>query len=138
MGFTEPRLGCGAAIVMEGRILLVRRLTEPEAGCWGLPGGKVDLYETVAAAVEREIEEELGISIEASKLLCLVDQIDKLKGEHWFAPVFLVTNFTGDAKIRELDKHDGLAWFSLDAVPDALTRSTIEALRALRNVDAAR
>src|SRR5579859_5883704 len=111
MAFTEPRLGCGAAILIDGRILLVRRLTEPEAGCWGLPGGKVDLYETVAAAVEREIKEELGISIEAGKLLCLVDQIDKVKGEHWFAPVFLVTKYTGKASICELDKHDGLAWF---------------------------
>ncbi|MGA3003903.1 MAG: NUDIX domain-containing protein [Acetobacteraceae bacterium] len=137
MVFTEPRLGCGAAIVIDGRILLVRRLSDPEAGCWGLPGGKVDLYETVAAAVEREINEELGIEIKAGKLLCLVDQIDKLKGEHWFAPVFLVTKFTGDARIVEPDKHGGLAWFPLDAVPDALTRSTIEALGVLRDAGAA-
>ena len=137
MVFTEPRLGCGAAIVIDGRILLVRRLSDPEAGCWGLPGGKVDLYETVAAAVEREINEELGIEIKAGKLLCLVDQIDKLKGEHWFAPVFLVTKFTGDARIVEPDKHGGLAWFPLDAVPDALTRSTSEALGVLRDAGAA-
>jgi ADP-ribose pyrophosphatase YjhB (NUDIX family) len=132
MANTEPRLGCGAAIVVDGRILLVQRLSEPEAGCWGLPGGKVDLYETVAAAVEREINEELGIEIKAGKLLCLVDQIDKLKGEHWFAPVFLVSTFTGEPKIVEPDKHDGLAWFPLDALPDTLTRSTIVALTALR------
>ena len=138
MAFTEPRRGCGAAIVIDSRILLVRRLSEPEAGCWGLPGGKVELYETVAAAVEREIKEELGITIEARKVLCLVDQIDKLRGEHWFAPVFLITKFTGNAKICEPDKHDGLAWFPLDAVPDALTCSTIEALGALRDVVAAR
>ena len=136
MPYTEPRLGCGAAIVIDGRILLVRRLSDPEAGCWGLPGGKVDLFETAAAAVEREIREELGIEIAAGKLLCLVDQIDKLKGEHWFAPVFLITKFIGDARILEPDKHDGLAWFPLDAVPDALTRSTIEALHVLREAGA--
>jgi 8-oxo-dGTP diphosphatase len=129
---TEPRLGCGAAIVVDGRILLVRRLSDPESGRWGLPGGKVDLYETVVAAVEREIREELGIDIKAGKPLCLVDQIDKSKREHWFAPVFLVSRFTGDPQIMEPHKHDGLAWFPLDAMPDALTRSTIVALEALR------
>jgi len=137
MPYTEPRLGCGAAIVVDGRILLVRRLNNPEAGCWGLPGGKVDLYEAVVSAVEREIREELGIDIKPDRLLCLVDQIDRSKGEHWFAPVFLVTGFTGEPRIVEPDKHDGLAWFPLDAVPDALTRSTIEALRALREAVAA-
>jgi 8-oxo-dGTP diphosphatase len=136
MAFTEPRLGCGAAIVIDGRILLVRRLSNPEAGCWGLPGGKVDLYETVAAAVVREIREELGIEIEAGQLLCLVDQIDKSKAEHWFAPVFLVSTFTGEPKIVEPHKHDGLAWFPLDAMPDALTRSTVVALGALREAGA--
>jgi 8-oxo-dGTP diphosphatase len=137
MPYTEPRLGCGAAIVVDGRILLVRRLNNPEAGCWGLPGGKVDLYEAVVSAVEREIREELGIDIKPDRLLCLVDQIDRSKGEHWFAPVFLVTGFTGEPRIVEPDKHDGLAWFPLDAMPDALTRSTIEALRALREAVAA-
>jgi 8-oxo-dGTP diphosphatase len=136
MANTEPRLGCGAAIIADGRVLLVRRLSDPEAGRWGLPGGKVDLYETVIAAVEREIREELGINIKVGKLLCLVDQIDKLQGEHWFAPVFLVSRFTGEPKIVEPHKHDGLAWFPLDAMPDVLTRSTIVALDALREAGA--
>jgi len=60
------------------------------------------------------------------------DQIDKLQGEHWFAPVFLVSRFAGEPRILEPHKHDGLAWFPLDAMPDPLTRSTIVALDALR------
>ena len=132
MAVTEPRLGCGAAIVIDGRILLIKRLTNPEAGCWGLPGGKVDLYETAAAAAEREIKEELGIGIEANRLLCLVDQIDRGAGQHWFAPVYLVTAFTGAPVITEPNKHGGLEWFPLDTVPEALTYPTVVALRALR------
>jgi len=130
----EPRLGCGAAIVIDGRILLVKRRTDPEAGCWGLPGGKVDLYETTTAATEREIREELGIGIQATALLCLVDQIDRVRGHHWFSPVYLVRIFTGEPAIVEPDKHDGLGWFPLDAVPEALTVPTIIALRALRGL----
>lgn len=131
MAAAQPRLGCGAAIVIDGRILLLRRLTAPEAGCWGLPGGKVDLYETVAAATEREIGEELGIGIAADRLLCLVDQIDRAGGQHWVAPVFLVTSFTGVPTNMEPHKHDGVEWFPLDAVPATLTVPTIAALRAL-------
>jgi 8-oxo-dGTP diphosphatase len=62
---TLPRVGCGAAILVDGRILLVRRTGAPEAGRWGLPGGKVDPFETVAAATAREVAEELGVAIEA-------------------------------------------------------------------------
>ena len=58
-----PRVGCGAAIVRNGRILLVRRKRMPEADHWGLPGGKVDPFETVPAAVVREVREELGIEV---------------------------------------------------------------------------
>ncbi len=41
----EPRLGCGAAIIQDGEVLLIQRRCEPEAGHWGLPGGKVDWLE---------------------------------------------------------------------------------------------
>lgn len=80
-----PRVGCGAAIMMDDRLLLVRRRRDPEAGCWGLPGGKVDPFEPVADAAAREINEELGIIIRPSELLCLVDQIDRTEGHHWIA-----------------------------------------------------
>jgi len=65
-------VGCGAAILRDGKLLLVQRLTEPEAGCWGLPGGKVDPFEPLAQAARREIEEELGILIADAARLCLV------------------------------------------------------------------
>ncbi|MEI9890366.1 MAG: NUDIX domain-containing protein [Caulobacteraceae bacterium] len=97
MTFIEPRVGCGAAIVIGDRILLIRRLKAPEAGHWGLPGGKIDLYETAAEAAEREILEELGIGIQARDLLCFVDQIDREAATHWVSPVYLVTAFTGEA-----------------------------------------
>ena len=95
----QPRLGCGAAIVQDGRLLLVRRLREPEAGCWGLPGGKVDWLEPVEQAVRREIEEELAIRLTSLTLLCVVDQIDPARGEHWLAPVYLA-DFVERAKAQ--------------------------------------
>lgn len=53
-----------AAIVVDGRLLLAQRVRPPElAGQWELPGGKVEVGETAAAAVVREIREELAIEV---------------------------------------------------------------------------
>ena len=131
MTFTEPRVGCGAAIVQNGRILLLRRLRAPEAGCWGLAGGKIDLYETAPHAAEREILEELGIVIEARDLLCFVDQIDRAAGTHWVSPVYLVTAFTGEPANVEPTKHEAVAWFALDDLPAPLTVAARTAIAAL-------
>jgi 8-oxo-dGTP diphosphatase len=129
---TEPRVGCGAAIVVDGRILLIRRLTEPEAGHWGVPGGKIDLFEDAPTATAREIAEEIGIAIEARDLLCFMDQIDRAAGTHWVAPLYLVEHFTGKPALVEPDKHDGLDWFPLDALPAPLTTPTRAAVAALK------
>ncbi|GAA0669698.1 ADP-ribose pyrophosphatase YjhB (NUDIX family) [Sphingomonas insulae] len=126
------RVGCGAAIVVDDHILLLRRLTEPEAGCWGLPGGKIDLFETAEAAMRREVMEELGITLGDAALLCFVDQIDFVEGTHWVAPVYHVRDVIGTPTNREPHKHDGPAWFPLDALPDALTTPTRTAIAALR------
>jgi ADP-ribose pyrophosphatase YjhB (NUDIX family) len=127
----HPRVGCGAAVVRDGSLLLVKRLTEPEAGCWGLPGGKVDPFESLGQAVRREIQEELGIVIEDAALLCVVELIDRAGDEHWVAPVYRVAQFSGEPEIREPDKHAGFGWFMLDELPAALTVAARHAAAAL-------
>ncbi len=127
-----PRVGCGVAILDEERLLLVRRKRMPEAGHWGLPGGKVDPFETVSAAAEREILEELGIHIEADHLLGIVDQIDRERNEHWVAPVYLVRSYEGVPTIMEPDALAELGWFRLDDLPAPLTQSTLHAIRCLK------
>ncbi|UCR88046.1 NUDIX hydrolase [Mycetocola spongiae] len=127
-----PRAGCGAAIFREGALLLIRRRRAPEAGAWGLPGGKIDFGETVAAAIAREVEEELDIRLGATTLLCVVDQIDAEAGEHWIAPVHLAESFAGEPRLVEPQKHSDLGWFALDRLPAPLTEATIQAVAALR------
>jgi len=129
--WTEPRVGCGAAIVADGRILLMRRLREPEAGHWGLAGGKIDLFETAEQAMRREVAEELGIVVDEAVLLCFVDQIDVAAGTHWVAPIYRVLSFTGTPRNCEPAKHDGPVWYPLDALPPNLTTPTRAAVAAL-------
>lgn len=128
----QPRLGCGAAIVRNGRLLLVQRLRPPEALHWGLPGGKVDWLEPVADAVAREVDEELAIRVRDLRLLCVVDQIDRAAPEHWVAPVYATSAFEGEPRLVEPEKHAALGWFALDRLPAPLTVATREAVAALR------
>jgi 8-oxo-dGTP diphosphatase len=127
----QPRSGCGAAIVVDGRLLLLRRRTEPEAGAWGLPGGKVDWMETVAEAIQREVFEEVGVEVGESDLLCVVDHLDERLGQHWIAPVHLVSSFHGAPRLCEPAKHSGLSWFPLTELPERVTIATSVAVAEL-------
>ena len=51
----------GAIAIIDGKILLVKRKTEPEIGKWSIPGGHVDIGESLESAVERELYEETGL-----------------------------------------------------------------------------
>ncbi|MFZ4607257.1 MAG: NUDIX domain-containing protein [Caulobacter sp.] len=126
-----PRVGCGAAILRNGALLLVRRLKEPEAGFWGLPGGKTDWGETTRQTCAREIAEELGLTITPGRLLCVADTIDRGDGGHWVAPVYLVEDCVGEPVVLEPDKLGGCGWFALDALPSPLTAATVAAVSAL-------
>lgn len=70
-----PRVGVGAVVLHEGRVLLVRRGGRPSAGKWSLPGGLVELGETTAEAVRREIAEECGCDIRLVGVCGVIDRI---------------------------------------------------------------
>ncbi len=64
--YQNPIPSVAAILMREGRVLLVRRNIDPGYGLWGLPGGFVELDETLEQAVTREVEEETGLLCEPS------------------------------------------------------------------------
>ncbi len=60
---TRPYLAVSAAIFRDGRVLIVRRARRPAQGLYTLPGGGVELGETLEQAVIREVREETGLAI---------------------------------------------------------------------------
>ena len=74
---SEPAFGVGAVIIESGKVLLVRRGQPPLDGRWTLPGGLVELGETIEEALLREIKEETGWSVRVVRELTLFDFIEK-------------------------------------------------------------
>jgi len=72
----RPFVGVGAVIVDDrARVLLVKRRFEPLAGQWSLPGGAVDVGETLEACVSRELREETGLDVEVGPVIEVFDRI---------------------------------------------------------------
>ena len=75
-----PLVGVGAVVVDEGRVLLIRRGTEPLKGHWSLPGGLLEVGESLTDGVIREVREETGLIVEPVALVELLDRIHREAG----------------------------------------------------------
>ena len=64
-------------IVQDGRVLIVKRKYDPLAGQWSIPGGAVELGETLEASVAREMLEETGLEIEVGPVIEVFDRITR-------------------------------------------------------------
>ena len=71
----RPIVGVGAVIVDRERVLLIKRGSPPLLGEWSLPGGVVELGETLRAAAEREASEETGLHVKAGGVIEVLDRI---------------------------------------------------------------
>ena len=73
----QPRVAVGAIVFKDNKVLLVRRGKPPAEDLWAIPGGRVEIGETLQEATEREILEETGITIRALKPVYTFDVIDQ-------------------------------------------------------------
>ena len=89
LGQVTPQTGSSAAVVREGRILLIRR---EDNGLWALPGGMAEVGETPSEAAVRELSEEANVKGRATRLLAFVDsRLWRSRSKtHFYHPVFLV------------------------------------------------
>jgi len=71
----KPRVAIGAVVMHDGRVLVVERGNPPAQGVWALPGGSVELGETLAEATEREVLEETGIVVRAGAVVHAFDAV---------------------------------------------------------------
>lgn len=123
-------VGVGAFIINENnQLLLQKRAVPAEKDHWCIPGGRLEMFETLENAVIRETKEETDLDIEVIKMIGVCDHIIKEESAHWVATSFLCKIKSGVPKIMEPDKASDLRWFDLDKLPEKLTITTRKALR---------
>jgi 8-oxo-dGTP diphosphatase len=73
----RPFVGVGGVVLMGGRVVLIRRGKEPLRGRWVIPGGTVELGETLQEAVIREMQEETGLVVRPREVVLVFDRIQR-------------------------------------------------------------
>jgi ADP-ribose pyrophosphatase YjhB (NUDIX family) len=112
---THAQLAVSAAIFRDGKVLLVRRARSPAKGFYSLPGGRVELGESLHQALAREVDEETGLAIEIVGLAGWREVLPAAAG----AGHYLIMSFAARWVAREPVLNDELDDFRWTA-PDAL------------------
>jgi 8-oxo-dGTP diphosphatase len=127
-GPETPKLMVDVVIPSEGGVVLVRRGSEPYEGRWALPGGFVEVGETVRQAAVREAGEETGLAVEISRLVGVYSEPDRDPRGHNVSVAFLASVLSGSmqaasdaAEVEVLDPSSvELAFDHARIVSDAL------------------
>lgn len=71
----RPIVGVGGVVIEHGRTVLIRRSNPPLEGQWSIPGGILEVSETILQGVERELHEETGLVVRAGELIEVFERI---------------------------------------------------------------
>ena len=113
-GFQTPKLDTRAAIFDDGKILLVHE----KNGTWSLPGGWVDALETIKSNTEKEVKEEAGLDVTASRLIAVQDRNKHNDPPYAYnvCKVFVLCEKLGGEFTANIETTE-TAYFALDELP---------------------
>ncbi len=119
----RPLVGVGGVVISNGRVLLVRRGAPPLEGQWSIPGGLLEVGETLTAGVRRELLEETAVEVRALELLEVFERIDldaSGQARHHFVVLDYLCDVLGGQARAGSDVTD-VAW----ATPEELEKYSV-------------
>jgi len=132
----RPILAVSAAVFRDGRVLIVRRARAPLIGHFSLPGGGVELGETLADAVARELMEEVGVEAEIIAFNRHVEAIaheGKRVRTHFVIASFVARWTSGEARLS--DEVDAFDWINPAHPPSPMTPGLGEILASAARIE---
>jgi 8-oxo-dGTP diphosphatase len=113
----RPIVGVGGVIVVDGKVVLIKRRFEPLAGQWSIPGGSLEVGETLEAGVAREMLEETGLHVDVGPVVDVFDRI-LLDGDHKVRYHFVLIDYLCTPRGGELRAASDVADVALVAPDD--------------------
>ena len=126
-GFQTPKIDTRGVIFRDGKILLVKE----KSGEWSLPGGWMDVNQTIRSNTEKEVKEEAGLDVEAERIIALLDRnrYNTPMYAYNICKVFVLCRLKG-GEFSENSETVASGYFSLDELPplcnDKTTRAQVE------------
>jgi 8-oxo-dGTP diphosphatase len=122
--YDYPRPAVSADVVVLKRdstsnktsILLIERLRDPFANCWALPGGFMEIDETIESTAIRELQEETGLVVESIRQIGVFSAVDRDPRGRVLTVGFLA-EVTGNPDVVAADDAKSVHWFDLDDLP---------------------
>lgn len=127
----HPFVGVGGVVIQQGKVLLVRRASPPLAGEWSIPGGILELGETLPQAARRELLEETGLQVEPGEVLEVFERIERQDGRvrYHYVVVDYLCRFLGGELAASSDVSDA-RWVLAEDLPQyRLTAKAAEVIR---------
>jgi len=119
--FPDPKVAAAVLISQGGKILLVRRATQPRRGYWTLPVGFVDAGEHPARAAERECLEETGLVVQVTQLLEVYAGQEHPRGAHI---LIVYQGEIAEGDLQAGDDVDQVGFFSPESLPSLAFETT--------------
>ncbi len=118
-GYQTPKLDTRAAVFKENKILL----THENNGTWSLPGGWVDVLESIKSNTEKEVKEETGLDVKAVKVIAIQDRNKHNIPVYAYGvcKVFVLCELIG-GRFEENIETTEIKYFSLDEIPENLAK----------------
>ena len=119
--FLDPKVAAVVLAERQGKVLLARRVMNPQQGKWTVPGGFVDAGEDPRQAAVRECLEETGLQVEITELLDVLHSQEHPRGA---SIVIVYRGRIAGGELRAGDDADRVAFFSRDELPELAFEST--------------